>query len=77
MANADPGLCVNCEHSRVLVSARGSSFYLCQLHNREPRFPKYPRLPVLACEGFVRTGGAASARESPDAGRDAAERRRR
>lgn len=25
---------------------------LCELSKTDPRFPKYPRLPVLACPGY-------------------------
>jgi hypothetical protein len=32
---------------------KGSRFTLCERSVREPaRFPKYPRLPVLACAGY-------------------------
>jgi hypothetical protein len=34
-------------------SARGSSFWLCGLHERDPRFPKYPPLPVHICTGHA------------------------
>jgi hypothetical protein len=34
-------------------SARGSSFWLCGLHDRDPRFPKYPPLPVRTCAGHA------------------------
>jgi hypothetical protein len=27
-------------------------FFLCRLSATDPRFPKYPRLPVLRCDGF-------------------------
>jgi hypothetical protein len=46
------GLCANCVHSRRLESARGSVFILCNLSHTDSRFPKYPRLPVLACDGY-------------------------
>jgi hypothetical protein len=36
-----------------VVSAKGSTFYLCRMSFDDPRFPRYPRLPVLDCEGFV------------------------
>lgn len=26
---------------------------MCGLSAEDPRFPKYPRLPVLACAGFA------------------------
>ena len=47
------GLCANCLHSRLIESARGSVFMLCQLSATDPRFPKYPRLPVLSCKGYA------------------------
>jgi hypothetical protein len=47
-----PGLCSDCLHARRLESARGSVFLLCNLSLTDPRFPKYPRLPVLACDGY-------------------------
>jgi hypothetical protein len=55
----DPiGLCATCRHARVIQSAHGSTFYLCRLSETDPRFPKYPRLPVLRCSGFESTAGA-------------------
>jgi len=36
----------------VVESARGSAFYLCRLAERDARFSKYPRLPVLTCAGY-------------------------
>ncbi len=49
----DPiGLCATCRQARVVQSARGSTFYLCRLAEVDPRFSKYPRLPVLRCAGY-------------------------
>jgi len=45
------GLCADCVHARRIESPRGSTFILCELSLNDPRFPKYPRLPVLACDG--------------------------
>jgi hypothetical protein len=45
------GLCATCRHSRVVEGAN-SSFWLCELSRTDPRFPRYPRLPVLRCDGF-------------------------
>ena len=59
----EAGLCGRCEHSRVIENARGSSFYLCRLSETDPRFRRYPQLPVIECEGYregspqVRGGG--------------------
>ena len=57
-----PGLCVFCLHSRKITSGRGSDFWLCGLAATNPRFPKYPALPVRECEGF------ADARSETDTG---------
>jgi len=46
------GLCDQCLHARCIESDRGSVFYLCELSVSDPRFPKYPRLPILTCDGF-------------------------
>lgn len=48
----DPGLCARCAHVRVVQSRRGSVFYLCLRSASDPSFPRYPRLPVLACRGY-------------------------
>ena len=48
------GLCADCVHSRRVVSAKGSEFWLCAKSETDPRFRKYPRLPVLACDGYER-----------------------
>ena len=46
------GLCAACAHARAVVSGRGSTFWLCGLSATDARFPKYPRLPVVRCEGY-------------------------
>ncbi len=46
------GLCADCLHSRRIESARGSVFILCNLSFTDARFLKYPRLPILSCEGY-------------------------
>jgi hypothetical protein len=48
----NPGLCADCEHSRLIDTARGSRFYLCRLSETDARFPRYPPLPVLHCHGY-------------------------
>jgi hypothetical protein len=47
------GLCADCLHARRIESARGSRFFLCELSLTDPRFAKYPRLPVLSCSGYT------------------------
>jgi hypothetical protein len=46
------GLCDNCAYMRLIVSDRGSKFYMCALSATDSRFPKYLRLPVLQCAGY-------------------------
>lgn len=45
------GLCAVCRHLRVLASRR-SVFVGCGLAGTDPRFVRYPPLPVLACPGY-------------------------
>ena len=56
LVTPEPGLCLDCANSRRLPGAR-STFWLCELSARDPSFPRYPRLPVLACRGFERLNG--------------------
>jgi hypothetical protein len=37
---------------RAVRTDRGSVFYLCQRAATDPRFSKYPCLPVLQCPGY-------------------------
>lgn len=46
------GLCLECLHSKVIRSDRGSTFYLCRVSATDARFPKYPPLPVRSCTRF-------------------------
>jgi hypothetical protein len=49
------GLCDTCVHQRVVKNTRGSTFSLCKRSKQEPdRYPRYPRVPVLACPGYER-----------------------
>ena len=47
------GLCADCRHAQQIKSSKGSLFLLCTLSKTDPRFLKYPRLPVLACSGYA------------------------
>jgi hypothetical protein len=48
----DAGLCADCVHARGIESSRKSSFILCELSFTDSRFTKYPRLPMISCDGF-------------------------
>ncbi len=53
MPSAFPGLCGDCAHARVIDSGR-STFYLCERALADPRYRKYPQLPMLWCPGHER-----------------------
>ncbi len=46
------GLCFACRHARLVRTDRSSVFYQCERSATDPRYPKYPRLPVLRCPGY-------------------------
>lgn len=52
MSGMPAGLCDDCRHQRVVRNTRGSVFSLCERSRVDPAFPKYPRVPVIACAGF-------------------------
>jgi hypothetical protein len=47
------GLCATCAHARRVETTRGTAYWMCELSKSDPRFPKYPRLPVARCEGYL------------------------
>ena len=47
------GLCESCANVRFVDTRKGSRFFMCQLSDVDPRFPKYPRTPVLQCIGYT------------------------
>lgn len=49
------GLCGTCVHAKVLQSDRGSRFYRCSLSDTNPRYARYPTLPVVHCQGYQPT----------------------
>jgi hypothetical protein len=57
-ARAYAGLCADCRFARINRSDRGTLFYQCGKAFEDPRFPKYPRLPVRACDGYEPAAGA-------------------
>ena len=58
MPSPFPGLCANCAFSRTVEGGR-STFHLCERALTDPRFFKYPSLPVLSCPGYQRKDDAA------------------
>ncbi|HEY8020104.1 MAG TPA: hypothetical protein VIH93_03330 [Thermoanaerobaculia bacterium] len=46
-----PGLCAACVHLELADSGR-SVFVRCGLAASDPRFARYPPLPVASCSGY-------------------------
>jgi hypothetical protein len=46
------GLCDTCRHQRRVRNTRGSEFSLCERSRTDPDYPRYPRLPVVNCDGY-------------------------
>ncbi|HEU4975851.1 MAG TPA: hypothetical protein VFT50_12225 [Baekduia sp.] len=47
------GLCDACAHQKRVGNTRGSTFSMCLLGAADPDWPKYPRMPVLACPRYA------------------------
>ncbi|HTC71277.1 MAG TPA: hypothetical protein VK655_00210 [Solirubrobacteraceae bacterium] len=52
------GLCDSCAHQQQVPNTRGSVFSLCLRSRTDRAYPRYPRLPVLACDGYERRPSA-------------------
>lgn len=52
------GLCESCRNVRIVDTRKGSRFYLCELSEVDPRFAKYPPIPVLRCIGYTPASSA-------------------
>jgi hypothetical protein len=46
-------LCQACAHVRLITSAKGSTFLLCEVSLVDARFAKYPPQPVVQCSGYA------------------------
>lgn len=66
--DARVGLCSICRHVRVTGNRRGSRFYLCGRSVHDPRWPRYPVLPVLRCTGYEAGGDSGSGGAGPSDG---------
>ncbi len=52
MPRPPAGLCDSCRHQKLIATTRGSTFSMCLRAREDAAFPKYPRVPVLACPGY-------------------------
>lgn len=46
------GLCLTCRWARASTNRRDSTFYRCSRAEADPRFTRYPPLPVRSCPGY-------------------------
>lgn len=53
MSNGPWSLCETCAHNREIVTPKGSRFLLCRRSITEVGYPRYPRQPVVRCDGHV------------------------
>jgi len=60
------GLCASCRWVRIVQNRRGSVFYRCLRADTDPRFVRYPPLPVLQCPGYDRGDGGTLAEPERD-----------
>jgi len=51
-ASPPPGLCGTCQHALVIRSDRGARFIRCGRSDTDPRYSRYPPLPVAHCQGY-------------------------
>jgi uncharacterized protein YciI len=49
---ASVGLCFTCRWMRLAANRRGATFFRCARAETDPRFVRYPPLPVLTCPGY-------------------------
>ena len=49
----DVGLCADCRHAVVQISARGSEFWRCSAADDDDRLLRYPPLPVTDCHAHA------------------------
>ena len=48
------GLCLGCRHARLVSARMNNHYYRCDRAAVDPSYPKYPRLPMLQCDGHER-----------------------
>jgi hypothetical protein len=49
------GLCSDCAHAKKLKTKIDATIYLCGRAAADSRFPKFPRLPIMACAGYEKS----------------------
>ena len=47
------GGCVSCVYARLIRAKANDVYYFCERSVNDPRYARYPRLPMLTCEGHT------------------------
>jgi hypothetical protein len=47
------GLCGGCRHAVLRPTRRDTVYLRCALAGTDARYAKYPRLPVIKCDGYL------------------------
>jgi hypothetical protein len=50
---AEAGMCGGCRYASVKTTRRSTTYLRCTRAAWDDRLPRYPRLPVLNCTGFM------------------------
>ena len=61
------GLCLGCRHARVVRSRTNQNYYRCGRSDHDGRYPRYPHLPVVSCDGYDPVEPTSGATEPVDA----------
>jgi hypothetical protein len=59
------GLCDSCGFQKLITTGRGSVFSMCERSKTDPRYPKYPPVPVGSCPGYAPGSTRAGPRPAP------------
>ncbi len=60
---APVGRCLNCLYARVVGTRANDRYYLCERSIDDPRYARYPRLPMLTCDGHEHRAEIVTPRE--------------
>lgn len=58
MTDLAVGLCLSCKYARHVEAKETTVYFLCERSLTDPTFPKYPRLPILRCSGYLKSQAA-------------------
>ena len=57
------GLCLSCLYARVIPAKANHVYYFCERSVDDPRYTRYPHLPMLTCDGHAYREEIVSPRE--------------